>query len=63
MASFFRRVAGQLEDLHAVAQRTGNGVEHVRRRDEEDLGQVERHVEVVIAERVVLFRIEDLEQR
>ena len=40
-----------------------NRVEHVRRRDEQHFAQVERHVEVVIAERVVLFRIEHLEQR
>ena len=56
-------VAGQFEHFHAVAQRPGNRVEHVGRGDEQHLGQIERHVEVVIAERVVLFRIEHLEQR
>ena len=40
-----------------------NRIEHVRRRDEQHLRQIERHVEVVIAERVVLLRIEHLEQR
>ena len=33
-----------------------NRVEHVGGGDEQHLGQVERHVEVVVAERVVLFR-------
>src|SRR5690606_10699368 len=38
-------------------------VQHVRRADEEHLAQVERDVEIVIAERRVLLRIEHLEQR
>ena len=56
-------VAGELEHFHAVAERRRNRVEHVGGRDEQHLRQVERHVEVVIAERVVLLRIEHLEQR
>ena len=56
-------VAGQLEHFHAVAQRPGNRVEHVGGGDEQHLGQVERHVQVVIAEGVVLLRVEHLEQR
>ena len=40
-----------------------NRIENVRRRDEQHLGEVERHVEVMIAERVVLLGIEHLEQR
>ena len=59
----FLGVAGELEDFHAVAQRRRNRVEDVGRREEQDLGQIERHVEVVIAERVVLLRVEHLEQR
>ena len=35
-------VAGQLEDLHAVAERAGDRVEQVRRRDEHHLRQVVR---------------------
>ncbi len=41
----------------------GIGVEHVGRGDEQHLRQIERHVQVVIAERVVLLRIQHLEQR
>ena len=59
----FLGVAGELEHFHAIAQRRRNRVEHVRRRDEQHFAQVERHVEIVIAERVVLFRIEHFEQR
>jgi hypothetical protein len=41
----------------------GNRVEHVRRADEHDVRKVERHREVVVAERRVLLGIEHLEQR
>ena len=57
------RVAGQLDDLHAVAQRARDRVEHVGGGDEEHLREVEGHAEVVVAERRVLLRIEHLEQR
>ena len=56
-------VAGQLDDFHAIAQRLGNRVEHVGGRDEHHARQIEREIEVVIAERVVLLGIEHLEQR
>ena len=55
-------VAGQLDDLHPVAQGGRDRVEQVGRRDEEDLAQVEGHLEVVVLEGVVLLRVEDLEQ-
>ena len=51
------------DDLHAVEQRPGDGLDHVGRRDEQHLRQVEVDLEVVVAERVVLRRVEDLEQR
>ncbi len=53
----------QLDDLHAVAQRIGNGVELVGGGDEQHLRQIELHVEVVVAERIILLRIERLQQR
>ena len=58
-----RRVAGERDHLHAVAQRPRDLVEHVRGRDEHDTAQVERHAEIVVAERVVLLRVEHFEQR
>ena len=57
------RVAVEAHDLHAVEQRPGDRLGDVRRRDEHDLGQVQLDVEVVVAERVVLRRVEHLEQR
>ena len=57
------RVAVEADHLHAVEQRPGNGVGDVGGRDEEHLRQVELDVEVVVAERVVLRRVEHLEQR
>ena len=56
-------VALQLDNLHAVAQRLRHRVEDVGGADEQDLGEVEGLIEIVIAERVVLLRIENLEQR
>ena len=56
-------VAAELDDLHAVAQRRRDRVEHVGRRDKEHLAQVKRHVEIVVAELAVLLRVEHLQQR
>src|SRR4051794_12390562 len=56
-------VASELDELHAVAQRAGHAVQVVGRADEHDLAQVERHVEVVVAEARVLLGIEHLEHR
>ena len=60
---FFLGVPGQLQHFHAVAECGRNRIEHVRRGDEQHFGQIERDIEIVIAERVVLLRIEHLEQR
>ncbi len=55
-------VAGQADDLHAVQERGLDRVEDVRRGDEEHLREVVGHVQVVVAEREVLLRVEDLEE-
>ena len=52
-----------LHDLHAVQQRAGDVLEEVGGGDEEHLREIERHAEVVVGERVVLRRIQHLEQR
>ena len=57
------RVAVEADDLHPVEQRAGDRLGDVRGGDEDDLGEVELDVEVVVAERVVLRRVEHLEQR
>ena len=56
------RVAVEPDDLHTVQERAGDRLGDVRGGDEQDLGEVELDVEVVIAERVVLRRVEHLEQ-
>ena len=57
------RVAVEADHLHAVEERPGDRLGNVGGRDEDDLRQVELDVEVVVAERVVLRRVEHLEQR
>ena len=63
VALLLQRVARQLDRLHAVLQGPRDRVEHVGRCDEEDLGEVELEVEVVVAEGIVLRRVEHLEHR
>ena len=55
VAVFPVAVTGELDDLHAVAQRHRDRSELIRRRDKENLRQIERQIEIVIAERVVLL--------
>ena len=57
------RVAVEPDHLHAVEQRRRNRIGDVRGRDEQHLREIELDVEIVIAERVVLRRVEHLEQR
>ena len=60
---FFPRVARQFDDFHTVAQRFRYWIHPVRRRDEQHLGQIERHIQIVIAERIVLLRVQNFHQR
>src|SRR5204863_10074298 len=63
LALLLLRVPGELHDLHAVEQRSGNVLHEVTGADEEDLTEIERNAEVVIGEGVILRGIEHLEQR
>jgi hypothetical protein len=56
-------VAREAKHFHSIQERPGNGVEVVRRRDEEDLREIERQIEIVVAKAVVLLRVENLEHR
>ena len=56
------RVAVDADELHAVQERAGDGVGHVGRGDEQHLGQVQVDLQVVVAEGVVLRRVEHLQQ-
>ena len=60
---FLVRIARELDDLHAVEQRARDGVKRVGRQDEKHIRQVDRDLHEVIAEVVVLLRIEHLQQR
>ena len=55
-------VAGDLDDLHAIAERRRDGVHLVGVGDEEDLGEVDRDLYVVVAEGIVLLGVEHLEE-
>ena len=57
-----QEVTGNVDHLHAVAQRRGDIGHVVGRGDEQHLRQVVLHVEVVVVERGVLLRIEHLQQ-
>jgi hypothetical protein len=57
-----RGVAVEADHLHPVQQRAWDRVGEVGGGDEHHVAQVELHVEVVIAEAVVLRRVEHLEQ-
>ena len=59
---FLLRIAGQLDDLHAITQRPGDRVEHVGSGDKKHLRQIKGHSQVVVPEASVLLRIEHLEQ-
>src|SRR5215475_9556145 len=62
LALFRHRVAGEADDLHAVAQRPRYGVEQIRGGDEHHAAEIEWNAEVVVAEAVVLLRVEHLEE-
>src|SRR5205085_4611372 len=56
-------VARQTENFQTVLQRGRNGVQNIRRRNEEDFREVVLNVEVVILKRVVLFGVENFQKR
>ena len=60
---FIAGVAGDFQDLQSVPQRRRDRVQDVGGGDKHDLGQVERHFQIVIAEGVVLLGVQHLEQR
>ena len=51
------------DHLGPVEQRAGNGLDHVGGGDEQHLGKVKVHFEIVVPECVVLSGVENLEQR
>src|SRR5262249_10873121 len=60
---FLPGVTGEADDFHPIAQRTWDRIEHVGGGDEYHAAQIERHAEIIVAERIVLLRIEHFEKR
>src|SRR5258707_4443958 len=60
---FLFRVTSQADHFHAIAQSRLDGVENIRRRHEDDIRQIKSDAEIIIAKAVVLFRIENFQQR
>lgn len=61
-AVFLVSIAREGDDLHAVQQRAGYGIRRVGGGDEQHVGEVYRHLQVVVAEAAVLLRVQGLKQ-
>ena len=57
------QIPRQLDDLHAVLQRKRDRIPDVRGGDEHHARQVVVHIQIVVVERHVLFRVEHFQQR
>jgi hypothetical protein len=55
-------IARQPDDLHAVLQGQGDGVEVIGRGDEHDFGEIVVAVQIVVVEGHVLLGVQDLKQ-
>ena len=60
---FFLRVPRKPQNLHAVLQRLRNRVQYVRRAHKHHFRQVVLHVQIMVRERVVQFRVKHFHQR
>src|SRR5437867_7060685 len=58
----FFRVSRDFDDFHPVLEGREDRIDEVRGGDEHHLGQVKRHPQIVIAEGMVLLRVQDLEK-
>ncbi len=56
-------VTGEFENLHAVAQRRRNRLQGIGCSDKHHPGEVKSQIQVIIAEVIVLFRVQHLEER
>ena len=56
-------IGAQLDDLHPVQQRPGDGVSGVGCGDKQDLAEVHRDLQEVVPEGVVLLAVQHLQQR
>ena len=58
----FNGVATDFDDLHSIEQGRLDGAQGIGRGDEEDLAQVIFHLQVIVVETVVLFRVKDFQE-
>ena len=59
---FFGHIAADFDDLHAIFERLGYGVDDIRRADEQDPGEIDSDVEIVIEKVDVLLGIKQLKE-
>src|SRR5512136_116702 len=52
-----------MDHLHPIQQGWGNGRESIRRRNEENMGEIEGHIQIMIRKGKILFRVKSLEKR
>jgi hypothetical protein len=62
MKLFVLHVARDLDELHPVPESGRDRLDHVGGRNEHDFGKVERNLQIVITEGVVLLRIQYFQQ-
>ena len=55
-------ITGQLNDIHAVTQRAGNGAQIICRGDKKHMAQIKRHIDKVIIKGGVLLGIKSFQQ-
>ena len=60
---FLPGIARQLNDLHAVQQGRRDSAAVIGRRNKEYMGQIKRHLDKMVPECAVLFRVQYLQQR
>ena len=60
MHLFLFGIARQFDHFQAVTQRGGNGVQHIGRRQEDNLREIVGNFQVVIRKGVILFGVKHL---
>ena len=60
---FLINVSGKLDNFSAVKQWFRNRIKSIRRKNKEHIGNVERQIKIIIAERNILLRIKNLKKR
>ena len=60
---FFRCISGKADHLHPVQKRCRNRLCRIRGADEQHIGQIIRHIHIVIRKSSVLFRIKNFQKR